>query len=212
MDVYKEWEQLNQKIFSNESLKKEEIMNAIKSESVSAIHQIKKGLIIKSFWAVGFIVLFTTLMFFSGEFIEAVIAVGIINLIYLISFILLVFMVKRINTNILGKDNILQNLQVNAKIIKKALMFEGIVFVFNMPVIILCSMSWGSLIRGNTFNSLLNNSRFLTLAIVMCIILVPISYFLGKFLNKKSFGPHLDKMNDNITKLLGVEMIKDIVD
>jgi uncharacterized membrane protein len=211
MEIYKEWEQLNQKIFSDKYLKNEDIMNAITSESKSAIHQIKRGLKIKSLWVVGFIVLFSTLMFLSREIPEATIAVGIINFIYVIFLIVSIFMVRGINENFSEKDNVLQNLQLNARIIKKVLTFEELIFAFNAPLITMSSLFWASLRRGNTLNTLLHDSRFLTIAIVMCVISVPLVYFPGKYLNKKSFGNHLDKLNDNINKLHGVEMIKDTV-
>jgi len=211
MEIYKEWELLNEKLFNNKSLQKEEIMNAITSESRSAIHKIKGLLIIKSYWALGFIILFTLLMFLSRESPQAVVAVGIINFIYVIGFFFINLVSKRINADFSESDNVLQSLQLNARIIKRVFRFEYFVFAFNTLLIILCSMFWARLVTGNTFNNLLQDSQFLTLAILMCLILVPSAYLFSKYLNKKAFGPYLDKLNDNINKLQGVEMIKDII-
>jgi len=150
-------------------------------------------------------------MFLSKEIPEAVIAVGIINFIYVIILTVSIFMVDKINTNFSEKDNVLQNLQVNERIIKKVLTFEELIFAINTPLITLCILFWVSLSRGSTLNTHLHDSRFLTIAIVMCVISVPLVYFSGKYLNKKAFGNHLDRLNDNISKLNGVEMIKDTV-
>jgi hypothetical protein len=211
MEIDKEWELLNEKLYNNNSLKKEEIMNAITSESGSTIHKIKTSLIIKSYWTLGFIVLFTLFMFLSRKTPQAVVAVGIINFIYIVGFLLINREAKRINTDFSADNNILQSLQSNAGIIKRAFRIEYFVFALNTPLIILCSMFWARLMTGSTFNTILQDNRFLTLAIVLCIILVPSAYLTGKYLNKKAFGPYLNKLKDNINKLQGIEMIKDII-
>jgi hypothetical protein len=210
MEIYKEWELLNEKLFNNKSLKKEEIINAITSESRSAIHKIKSALIIKSYWVLGFIFLFTILMFLSRKTPQAVVAAGIINFIYVIGFFFINLVAKSINTDFSGSDNVLQSLQSNARIIKRVFLYEYFVFAFNTPLILLCGMFWARLVTGNTFNTLLRDSRFLASVIVLCIILLPSVYLASKYLNKKAFGPYLNKLNDNINKLQGVEMIKDI--
>jgi len=207
MEIHKEWEQLNQKLFSNQPLKNKEIMNAITSESSSVIHKIKRGLIIKSRWALGFIVMFSIIMFLSKKAQEAVITAGIVNLIYIIGYFFIRLEAKRIDTDLSEKANILQCLKSNARIIKRAFNIEMALFVFSSPLIILCSMAWTSLISGNTYNTLLQDSKFLASVIVICIISVPFVYFLGKNLNKKYFGTYLNKFNDNINKLEGIEMI-----
>jgi len=164
---------------------------------------------IKSFWALGFIALFSTLMFLLREIPEVVIAIGIVNFIYAIGLITLIFMVKKINTSFLGDDSVLQNIQLNARMIKQALTFEELFFTFTAPLIILCSMFGTNLKRGNSLSTLLHDSQFLTVAIITCLILVPFTYLSGKFLNKKAFGNHLDKLKDNINKLNDVNLIKD---
>lgn len=211
MEIHKEWEQLNQKKYSNQSLKTGEILNAITSESSSALHQINRGLIIKSHWALGFIIIFSIIMILSKETLQAVITLGIVNLIYIIGFLTIKLEAKRINTGLSDKGNILECLKSNARIIKRAFYFEMTLFVFSSPLITLCSMVYINLINGHTYDTLLHNSSFLIAAIIMCTINTPLVYFFGKKLNKKYFASYLKKFNDNIQKLEGIEMINSMI-
>lgn len=205
MEMNKEWEILNDKLFINKSLEKGEIMNAITSESKSVIHKIKRGLIIKTYWTLGFIALFTLLMFFSRNTPQALMAVGIINFIYIIGFIFIRLEANRINEDFSGDGNVLDRLQANARIIKRAFRFEFLVFMIPAPLILLCFSLWVPLMAGETFHTILHDGRFIASTVRWCIVLTPFVYFMGRYLHKKAFGPYLNTLNDNIGKLQGIE-------
>jgi hypothetical protein len=205
MEINKEWEILNDKLFNNQSLGKDEIMNAITSESKSVIHKIKRGLIIKSYWSLGFIAFFTILMFLSRNTPQAMVAVGIINFIYIIGFIFIRLEANRIDADFSGDDNVLDRLQANARIIKRAFRFEFLVFMIPAPLILLCFSLWIPLMAGETFHAILHDGRFLASTVKWCILLTPFVYFLGRYLHKKAFGPYLNTLNENIGKLQRVE-------
>ena len=208
MEIFKEWQELNEKLFLNQSLNNDEIMKAITSESSSAIATIKKGLKIKSYWCLLFISGFTALMIFSRDNIESVIVIGIVNLMYVIGFFRIRSESKKMNSELQKDTNVLESMKRNAKIIQRSIYGENIVFVFGAPIIILCSLFYSHFNNGETFQMLINDSSFLKQALIWSIVSVPLVYFLGKFLNDKSFGPHISELEKNINKLEGVEFLK----
>lgn len=213
MDIYREWEHLNKKIFSNQTLKSTEIMNAITSESKSTIHKIKQRLIIMSYWGLGFVILFSILMIISRKTPAALIPLGLLSLFYVVSFFKVKLAIRRFNLDFSEEDNILKYLESNADIVKRLLRFNFYAFGINAPIIILLTGFYEKLLMGHTLNSILNDSSFLVSQIFFCIIVLPLVYFYDKYLNKKSsLRLHLAKLNENINKLKGVEMIKDMVD
>lgn len=210
MDFNKEWTQLNEHLFSNKELKNDEIMNAITSESSSAIYEIKKGLKIKSWWCLSFIGLFSTMMFISRKNMEAVIAIGIVNLIYIFGFIMIGFEVKKMKVELGDDKNVLESMKRNAAIMQRSISAEKNTFILTTPIIVLCAMFYSGFTHGATFDELIHDSKFLTRSIVFCMLSVPFVSLFGGYLNKKSFGPHINQLNANISKLEGVEMLKSI--
>ena len=210
MDIHKEWQELNDKLFSNQSLKNEEIMNAITSESSSAIHKLKKGMINKTYWCLLFITGFTIWMFFSRDNIEAMIAIGIVNLIYIVGFFMIRREAKRMDAALKKEQNVLGSMKRNLKLMNRAISLEKNIFVLGTPLIVLCSMFYNGFKNGDSFEFLIQDARFLKYAIIYCILAVPFVYFFGAYLNNKSFGPHIEQLTENINKLEGVEFLKTI--
>lgn len=210
MDIHKEWEQLNHKLFSNQSLKHDEIMNAITSESSSAIAGIKKGLKIKSYWCLLFSTMFVFMMIYARSNVEAVIAIGVVAVIYIIGFFIIRAESNRLDPIVENADNVLSSLKQNAKVIKRALSLEKGIFLYTSPVILICGLLYGRFLKGETFNQLANDPEFLTLIITMSFIMVPAVFILGTYLTKKAFGAQMGELDDSINKLEGVEMLKEM--
>ena len=211
MDLHKEWQQLNKKLFSNQSFKKEEILSAITSESNSAIEKIKKGLQMKSYWCLLFIIGFFTLMFIYRNTKEIVIAIGVVNAMYVYGYFSIRKQVAKMNEVLAENGSILDTLKRNKELINTAIRGERNLFVLGTPVIAICSLVFGELSKGAmNFSELMHDSQFLISLLVACILAVPIVYFMGDYLNKKAFQPDIDKLNSNINKLEGVEFLKTI--
>ncbi len=211
MDIHKEWEQLNNKLFSNQSLINEEIMSAITSESNSAIEKIKKGLTIKSYWCLFFITGFFALMFFNRANTTIVAAIGIVNLIYIIGYFMIRKQANKMSTEQTNEASILDTMKRNEGLIKDTINFERNFFVFLTPVIVLCSMVYGRMSKDEiSIEALLADSKFLIAALITCSLAVPLVYFIGNYLNKKSFQRDIDKLQHNIQKLEGVEFLKSV--
>jgi len=208
MDIHKEWDQLDSKLFSKQSLKKEEIMNAISSESSSVIAQLKKGLRIKSYWCLGFIALFAVLMFNSRDNIEQVVVIGIVALLYIIGFFMIYFSSKNMNADIKESASVLSSMKTNAKLIKRAINLESYLFLYTSPVILICSMLFARFGDGAAFADLMQDPSFLKRVIVMCAVMIPFLFVGGNFLNKKSFTPLIEELDKNIHQLEGVEKWK----
>lgn len=211
MDLHKEWQQLNKKLFSNQSFKKEEIMSAITSESNSAIEKIKKGLQIKSYWCLLFIVGFFGSMFIFRATKEIVIAIGVVNAMYIFGYFSIRSQVAKMNEVLAENGSILEALKRNKELINTTIKGERNFSVLFTQVVVFCSLVSGRLSTGAmNFSELIQDSQFLISLLVACILAVPFAYFLGEYLNKKAFQPYLDKLNSNINKLEGVEFLKTI--
>lgn len=210
MDIHKEWDQLNTKLFSNKSLKNEEIMNAITSESSSAIAKIKKGLKIKSYWCAGFVAMFLALMFKARGNMEQVVVIAIVAFLYIIGFFVINKASRDLDANIKQDGNVLSSLKENAKLFKRALNLEKGLFLYTSPIIVICSLLYASFERGATYSELVNDPKFLMAIIIASAILVPFSFLMGKYLNNKAFTPLMEELDLNISKLEGIELIKSI--
>ena len=210
MDIHKEWEQLNQNLFVNQSLKNEEIMNATTSESSSAIYKIQKGLIAKSYWCLFFFAGFTLLRFNSRDNTESLIAIGIVNFMYLVGFIIIRRLAKKMSAELKVETDILSSMKRNLKLLNKSISIEKNIFLLGTPVIMLCASFYSRFENGETFDGLIQDSNFLVILIVSCIIALPFVYFVGNYLNKKSFGPYMNQLSQNISKLEGVEFLKTV--
>ena len=210
MDIHKEWEQLNHKLFSNQSLKHEEIMKAITSESSSAIAGIKKGLRIKSYWCLLFTSLLILLMIYSRDNIESVIAISVVAVLYAIGFFLIRNESNRMDSILDSGQNVLGSMKANAKIIKRAINIEIGIFAYGSPVLLICGMFYGRFLKGHTFHELMQDPKFLTIIIGLTIVAVPLVYLTGMYLNKKAFGVHMKELDTNINKLEGIELVKSL--
>jgi len=210
MELYKEWQELNEHLFQNQSLKNEEIMNAITSESSSAINKIKKGLKMKSYWCLLFVFGFTIMMILARDNIGSVVAIGVVNLMYIIGFFQINKESKRMDSELAKDINVLDSMKRNARLIERSINFERNFFVFGAQVIVLCTMFYRQFGMGETFEMLINDTGFLTFALVACIVSVPFVYFVGQYLNNKSFGPYISELKTNINKLEGVEFLKNM--
>ncbi len=210
MDIHKEWDQLNTKLFSNKSLKNEEIMNAITSQSSSVIAKVKQGLKIKSYWCAGFVAMFLALMFTARGNMEQVVVIAIVAALYIVGFFVINKASRDLDANIKSDGNVLSSLQENAKLFKRALNIEKGLFLYTSPVIIICSLFYGRMERGATYAELINDPKFLMTIIICSAILVPLAFIMGKYLNNKAFTPLMEELDGNIGKLQGIEFLKEV--
>lgn len=172
------------------------------SESIHPLNTLQK--IIKQQTYVGFAVLmvFLVLLFiFRQSMVTFVLAP--INL-YLLYFLFRSFQILQGANQIENhpNENILQKIKLQNSLIQNYVKSSEIVAVFLYPLSILAGMIITFLIIGDESPANLFNDRhliFLTIAAVLAF--VPVQYFFTRKMNKKTFGSHLDHLNEMIENL-----------
>lgn len=200
MDIYKEWQAINERKESTESLNKELILEAIQSESLSALAKAKKGLKHKLRYVLGFIALDIIAMFYFRENLQLVILFLIMAIDYFIGGVLIYLKYKKIDDTDTGLD-LLHHLKKNRDLINESIHIEMVYFCLTAPLLFIGAGIFWDVKAGFTIMESLNvvdNLRFIL--IIICVF-SPLVYFGGHWLNKISFGKYLDDIAANINRL-----------
>lgn len=201
LDLFKDWQKIKEEKFSLQTIKKQEIMDAIHKDSNSTINTLKKNLKYKMMWSFGFIVCFTIWMLFSLDRPELLMIVGALNLSYIIGFILLSFKYRKMDSELDFTQNSLITMKKNLNLITGALKIEQNWGLFTLPSAIIIGILVSRHYNGYTILETITDSTYLLKIIILLIILVPIAFISTNKMNKSAFGKQLDKLRDNISKL-----------
>ncbi|MEO1258659.1 MAG: hypothetical protein AAFZ15_07670 [Bacteroidota bacterium] len=201
MDLFKTWEKINQEKFSNQTIKKEEIMKAISKESSLTINELKKRLKYKIYWIVFFIALFIGWFIFSLSYPTVLPLIGTILSLYLIGFFVLFRQYKKMDTEIDPSMNILATMKKNKSLMEKALKHENYFGLVGFPVAVVCGLILGDLYEGQTILEVLSSSKTLVRILIFMVILVPAMKLLGDKMNNIAYGKYLKDLDTNIQKM-----------
>lgn len=200
MDIFKEWQKINQDKFSTQTIKKEEIMQAISKESSLTINELKKRLKYKIFWIVFFIALFIVWFISSLSHPSVLPFIGIVITCYVVGFVLLFNQYKKMDEQIDPDMNILDTMK-NAGSIKKALKYENYFGLFGFPVILICGAMVPKLSKGLTMLEVFSDVKFVLIILGCLAVLVPLMQILAKKMNDSAYGIYLKNLNENIRKM-----------
>lgn len=201
MDLYKQWDHLNETKFNNAKISKQEIMNAINKKSQLSLDVLKKGLKIKMYWITFFVTILAVWMLSNLDKTELMIILSFPLILYIIGLIL-----TRINYNKL-RDGISLTAQtadvikMNVSIIKSTLRMELINSIFGMPIFVITGLLVANYYQGNPLSAFFHNQFLLVTAVVCLIILVPVGILAGAKMNEAAFGKHLHHLQENIIEL-----------
>ena len=201
MNLFKEWEKINQEKFSSSTIKKEEIMQAISKESSLTIHELKKRFKYKIYWIVFFIALFIGWFILSLSHPSTLPFIGIMIASYLMGFILLWKQYKRMDDQIDPTMNILATMKKNAASIKKALKYENYFGMFGIPFMLICGAMIPRLSKGLTIMEIFSDAKFVLFILGCMVLLVPLMQLLANKMNDSAYGKYMRGLEENIRKM-----------
>ena len=201
MDLYQFWQDLSEKKFSQPTLKKEEIMQAIHKESNSTISKLKKRLKFKLYWIIFFIALFSIWMLFSLGNLELLSLISFFNAVYIFGLLTLGYQYRKMNNELPYDGSTLSLMKRNAKLIKKALRIETISGLFLMPTAVVGGILVSNLYNGYTIAETLQNQHLLITTLGFLIVVVPLLSWLSSKMNAYAFGQYIHELEANIAKM-----------
>lgn len=201
IDLFKDWQKITEEKFSLQTIKKQEIMNAIHNDSNSTIATLKKNLKYKMMWIIAFIICFSVWMMFSLDRPELLMIVGALNLSYVIGFILISIKYRKMDNELDFTGNSLSTMKKNLSLIKGALKIEQNWGLFTLPSAIIIGILVSRHYNGYTIMETLTDSSYLIKIIILLVVMVPLAVMATNKMNKSAFGKQIDKLRDNISKL-----------
>lgn len=200
-DIAQAWQKLAAEKFSHSTIKKEDIMTAIKKESNSSISQLKKGLKVKLYWTVGITFgLIVALVYCLGN-PDLTVLLSIAIAVYVIGFISMYFKYREIEDGIMESEDILESMKSNAALIKSILRREQIWGLITFIPALMMGVLLGEISKGNTLIGCFQEPWILTKIIIAILVLLPIMTWTSNKMNKSAFGENLKNLEDNIIKM-----------
>ncbi len=201
MNLFKEWEKINQEKFSSSTIKKEEIMQAISKESSLTINELKKRLKHKINWVIFFILAFIIWFILSISHPTVLPVIGFIIVLYIIGFILLWNQYKKIDAQIDPNTDVLTAMKKNANILNKALKHKKYFGLMTLPIAAACGLMVSDLYSGQTVLEILSNSKSVIKIIGFIIFFVPLMSIFSHKMNDIAYGDYIKKLQKNIRKM-----------
>jgi hypothetical protein len=201
MDIYKEWQKVNEEKFSTQTIKKEEIMNAISKESSLTINELKKRLKIKIYWALFFITLFIVWFIFSLSYPTVLPLIGILLACYSAGAAMLWMHYRKMDSQLDMTQDTLSTMKNNSELIKKALRYENYFGLVTFPIAIVCGFILDDLYAGQTIMEAITQHNFAVKFIACVVILVPLLHILSDNMNKSAYGSYMKRLDENIGKM-----------
>jgi len=200
-DIAKAWQKMAAEKFSHSTIKKEDIMTAIKKESNSSIAQLKKGLKHKLYYAAGITLGLILALLFSLSNPDLTILFSIAVAVYLIGFVMMYLKYREIEDGIMESEDILDSMKSNSKLINSVLKREKIWGLMTFVPALIMGILFGEISDGSTIVACFQDSRVLMKMIIVVVLFTPLMFWTTGKMNKKAYGADLKTLEDNIVRM-----------
>jgi len=201
MNLFKTWQTATINNLKDIKSSKEDIMEAIKSQSSSTIGQIKWRMKMKLGWIALFMSLISIWILIDHSNVEILyIQIGLF-IMFGSGMISLYPLYKKMNSSIAQGQDTLNTMKTNANLIKKALRIETVWGLIFIPVAAVVGFTLGELYSGSTIASIITDSKGLLILLGISLILVPLANIGAYKANKKAFGEFIEELDQNISKM-----------
>ena len=201
MDLYKEWQKIQEEKFNSLTINKNKIMESIYQDSNSTISQLRTRLTYKRNWIILFISIGLIWAAFSIQNTDLLIVIGILILLYSIGFIGISHFVRSMNKEINYSDETLSLMKKNLALINNSLKFENLWGVVAFPVALIAGITVPNILNGESLSSLSSNATLLLTVIGLICVLVPIMFFITHKMNKAGYGSLIEALQKNIHQM-----------
>ncbi len=200
MDIFEQWHKIEREKFNNQTIKREDIMDAIYQKSKGTIETLKNRLKYKMNWVLFFMICFISLMIWQYNNLPALLIFAGMLTIYTLGYFGLRRRYKEMGTDL--KDGTsLEVMKSNYKTIVDALNFEMNASLPILPIMLLGGLILPALIKGESILQVFSEPKILIFGIIALLVLVPFTYFIAKKANDYAYGEFIQKLEHNIKEM-----------
>jgi len=201
MDLYKEWQKIQEEKFNSLTINKENIMQSIYQDSNSTISQLRTRLKYKRNWIILFISLGICWALFSIQNTDLLILITALIALYAIGLIGISFFVRAMNKEINYSDETLSLMKKNLTLIKNSLKFENLWGLVAFPLALIAGVAAPYLYKGETILSLSSNTTLLLSVLGLICVMVPLMFIMTHKMNKAGYGNLIESLQKNIHQM-----------
>lgn len=203
MDELKQaWLNLDSADYTDHELKSEEIMQAIHAKSKNPVQKLAQNIYAKFWYVVLFVILEAAgIILIDIPLVQ--ILLGIMLGAYMIGGVVLYMEYKDLKKGIPMDMNLLSSIRQYRDRVRKVLRYEEITALLIYPISLVAGFCLGSVAANPDAVFFDETKEFIAIGISL-IVVVPLCYLLARWMNKKSFGKHLEELDNNIRRLENV--------
>lgn len=203
MDLFKDWQELQETVFKKEPIDKSTIMESIKINSQDVLSTLDRRLS-KKMLSGGLLTLLSFIILsFNLDNVVLLIACGTMSLIFTVMLALIWNQIRQIRRQRKQTAGLLLRMQTYHKYITKVMRLENVLGILLFPFAAIAGQAVGYyLSEGSiTLEDIYNNNTFLIASIVLIIVLTPAGVWLTNYLNNRSFSDLLKQLEGYIIQL-----------
>lgn len=192
------WNEANEGFNKSEEISAQEIRQAIQAQSRSPMQKLYKQVKLKFWLCILFTPMFIALLFYAEELVSRVLLL-IIYVGYLVAALLYWDELKALKKQMNYTKNLRRVLQSYHDRVVRVVKAEENIGLFFYPVALIAGM----LVQGDfSEGSFPDGNKDWIIMVVVITLLTPPLHLLGKWMNRKSFGKHLDQLQSYIDTFL----------
>jgi predicted neutral ceramidase superfamily lipid hydrolase len=172
-----------------------------KHRSQSPLEKIKRNLLINMTWCVVICILYVLIIFYF-RYWQVQLAIGIVLLFTFWAFTTAYKIYRKINTTISANNSLLAELKRHHLTVADWMSSQQRVALFVYPVSATGGfMLGGALGSGKSVDYFMSKPLVWLILLITIIVLVPLCYYLAKWMSNYAFGKHLKALQQNIQEL-----------
>lgn len=197
------WNDLKQDSKEMTDFSKSEIQQTINQKSKGIMKALSQKVLHKFYFCIFFTVVIAAAIPFAGSIIAKVLLL-ILLAAYLIGDILLWQEYSKLKPILDVTSDPLENMKTVRDRIKSVIKHEQLIGLAFYPISVAAGLLYGMGI-GKEDPVLMSKTSDWVVLIVSMLVIVPLSHYAAKAMNKKAFGKYLDKLENNILELEKIE-------
>ncbi len=201
MDLHKAWQELQAEKFNQQNIDKDMILNAIKQESSSTMHQLRKRLGAKLGWITFFTVGITLWMLFSLQRPELLLILGVFLFYYGGGLLFTGYQYRQLGQHLDLSNDTLSTIKTHERIIKKSLRFEEVFGLIFFPIAVIGGMLISWHYKGVGLEEIMQDPKRLRVMIIAILVICPLGIIASFKMNKHAFGGLLTQLRENIRRM-----------
>ena len=204
MDLFKDWQTLEETAFNQAPIHKEKIMQSLQIQSQDILGKLDKRLRAKLYWGIGFVLVCGILLCLSIGSQTLITAVGVLLLIFILLMGATGLQVASLRKQKDQSSSLLNRLHVYHRCVVGVMRLENIMALLLVPVAAVAGQIAGYYLGDGgqlSIEAIFNDSTFLKVALVMVLVMTPLGVWLTNRLNNIAFGGLVKQIEQHIKEI-----------